>query len=98
MVDGESLHRAEEILHFLWRHLAERSRSAAFNSILTSPPVILVANKIDLVRSRIVSTQGTLQDQQPAHSMNSSIKRQKKLVFYIIHSLLFALLRSSCSL
>lgn len=97
MVDGESLHRAEEILHFLWRHLAERSRSAAFNSILTSPPVILVANKIDLVRSRIVSTQGTLQD-QPAHSMNSSIKRQKKLVLYYKHSLLFALLRSSCSL
>lgn len=48
-MDVESVRSAEETLHFLWRHTSASP---------TPPVVILVANKIDLVRSRVVSPQG----------------------------------------
>jgi len=54
VVDAESLAVAEDLLHFLWR-----------SDVISTHAVILVGNKIDLVRSRCISSQGT------AHSLNA---------------------------
>ena len=47
VVDAESVRVAEDILHFLWR-----------SDVVSTHAVILVGNKIDLARSRVVSFQG----------------------------------------
>ena len=47
VVDVQSLRTAEDVLRFLWR-----------SDVISTHAVILVANKIDLVRSRTVSAEG----------------------------------------
>ena len=44
----QSLRTAEDILNYLWRERYTHEKS-----------VILVANKVDLARSRVISTNGT---------------------------------------
>ena len=64
VVDAESLAVAEDLLHFLWR-----------SDVISTHAVILVGNKIDQVRSRCVSSQGT-----PAlHSIQSKSIRAAHL-------------------
>jgi len=46
VVNTDSIREAEDMLHFLWR-----------SDVVSTHAVILVANKIDLVRSRVISTQ-----------------------------------------
>ena len=49
VVNTDSIREAEDMLHFLWR-----------SDVVSTHAVILVANKIDLVRSRVISTQGKI--------------------------------------